>query len=270
MRSRCLTGGLLVLSALYSYAQKNDHPAPDCRIIGTVIDPEGRPVPNVTVEANSFVSQPVTPDPIESTEPPQTKDKAPQRHGRWLEEDVIWSTEMPEATTNEAGEFEITRLGLMNYELRGENDEYPSAPLTFADGTRAEVTLTREVPVAHVIVRLGLKGGVVRGLFIDKVTGKPVRAMCQVFRFDIGHASGWISTSASESFSYLIPAGTHAALKATAEGYKPACAHVRMGSGEQRVFDLKMEPAVTTTSPTQNATTGCEFLRFETLEPPNP
>ena len=218
----------------------------------------------MTVEANSFVSQPVTPDPIENTDPARTKDKAPQHHGKWLEEDVFWTIEMPEATTNEAGEFEIKSLGLMSYELRGENDEYPLAPLTFTDGTRAEVTLTREVSVAHVILRLGLKGGVVRGLFIDKVTGKPVRAVCHVFRFDNGHASDWLSTSASESFSYLIPAGTHAALKATAGGYKPACAHVRMGSGEQRVFDLKMEPAVTTTSPTQNPM-GCEFLKSETL-----
>jgi hypothetical protein len=219
----------------------------------------------VTVEANSFVSQPVTPDPIEGTEPARTKDKAPQHHGKWLEEDVIWPIEIPEATTNEAGEFEIKSLGLMSYELRGENDEYPSAPLTFADGTRAEVTLTREVPVVYVVVRLGPKGGVVRGLFIDKLTGKPVRAVCDVFRFDNGHSSQWISTSASESFSYLIPAGTHAALKATAEGYKPACAHVRIGSGELRVLDLKMEPAVTTTSPTSNSTTGCEFLKSETL-----
>ena len=139
MRSVCLTASLLVATALFSSAQKNDHPPLDGRIIGTVIDEEGRPVPGVVVEADSFVSEAVS----ESTKgngPANAKDTLPKQHRKWLEEDVVWSVEIPEATTNDAGEFEILDLGLMTFEMRGGNDEYPSARLAFTDGSLAEVS----------------------------------------------------------------------------------------------------------------------------------
>ncbi len=240
MRSTCLTASLLILSALCVYAQKKGHPAPDCRIIGTVIDAEGKPVPNVIVEANSFVSQPATPDPVQTTEPAPEKDKAPQHHRKWLEEDVVWAIEIPEATTNEAGEFEFPGLGLITYEIRGGNDEYPSAPLAFTDGSPAEVTLTRDVPIAHVVVRLGAKGGIVSGSVKDKQTGKPVAAGYELFQIE---GNSQISaSSASSDFHFLIPSSLAVRLKVLAYGYKQLNIPLRFEPGEKKVLNLELEP----------------------------
>jgi len=227
------------------FAQKKDHPTPDCRIIGTVIDADGKPAPNVIVEANSFVSHPATPDPAENTERANTdsdraKDKPPQHHGKWLEEDVVWAIEMPEATTNEAGEFETQGLGLMTYELRGENDEYPSALLTFTDGSPAEVTLTREMPVAHVIVKLGPKGGAVSGSVKDKQTGKPVAAGYELIQSE-GN-SLMQSSSASPDFHFLIPSSLAVRLRVSADGYKQLNIPLRFEPGERKLLNLELEP----------------------------
>jgi hypothetical protein len=240
MRSTCLTASLLILSALCVFAQEKDHPAPDCRIIGTVIDAEGKPVPNVIVEANSFVSQPATPDPVKNTEPSHEKEQAPQHHQKWLEEDVSWLIEMPAATTNEAGGFEFPDLGLMTYELRGGNDEYPSAPLAFTDGSPAEVTLTRDVPIAHVVVKLGAKGGVVTGLVTDKQTGKPVRAGYELFRIE-GN-SQMFASSASPDFHFLIPSSLAVSLRVLADGYKQLNVPLRFEPGEKKLLNLELEP----------------------------
>lgn len=274
MRSTCLAASLVVLSVLCSYAQRNDHPVPEGRIIGTVIDADGNPVPNITVSANNCASSSEEPEAdaesAQSSEPTPKKDKSPKGSSRWLDEVVVVGpVNVHEATTNDNGEFEIRGLDPWKYSLVGSNNEYPEDTLMFTDGTPSAVILTTEIPVAHVVVKVGLKGGIVRGSVTDKSTGKPVRAGFYVFRFDDGRPWQWIASSASESFSYLIPAGVPAALEPTAEGYKPVCVFVRLGPGEQKVVNLELEPAPSK-PPTPSATTGCQLPKSETPAAPNP
>jgi len=161
MHSTCLTASLLILSTVLSYAQRNDHPVPEGRIIGTVIDAEGTPVPNITVSANNCASPSEEPEAdaesAQSSEPTPKNDKSYKGSSRWLDEVVVGPVNVHEATTNDNGEFEIRGLDPWKYSLVGSNNEYPEDTLMFTDGTPSAVILTTEMPVAHVVVKVGLR-----------------------------------------------------------------------------------------------------------------
>jgi hypothetical protein len=216
---------------------------------GTVVDVDGRPVPKVWVSASDFLPAPDTPEPVPSNQPISHKNTLNPQYLKWLTEDIFWLVQDLGAMTNGNGEFEIKRLALRTYALKGENDEYFSSPLSLTDGSPAEVTLTSETPVSRVILKLGSKGGIVTGLVRDRRTATPLDAGFSLLRADDN--SQFLAASARSSFRFVVPAGIGLTLTVSAEGYKPIALPLHLEPGEQRVLSLDLEADPTKSSTDQ-------------------
>jgi hypothetical protein len=249
MRSTLVTLSLLILEVLSSHGQITKRPALDGRIVGTVIDVDGRPVPKVWVSASDFLPAPDTLEPVPSTQPISYKNTLKPQYLKWLTEDISWSVEDLGAMTNGNGEFEIKGLALRAYALKGENDEYFSSPLRFTDGSPAEVTLTSEMPASRVVLKLGSKGGIVAGLVRDKRMVTSLDAGFSLFRADDN--SQFLAASARSSFRFVVPAGIGLTLAVSAQGYKPLALPLHLEPGEQRVLSLDLEADPTKSSTDQ-------------------
>lgn len=241
MRSACLAATLLLLSMPVAHSQKSNRPSFQGQIIGTVIDQDGRPVSHVWVSTNDFQPPSIEPDPTERIDPPQAK--PPEQHfTKWLDEDVSWIVEDQGGMTNNEGVFRIRGLAFRGFILRGEKEEdaYPSADLTFADGTPAIITLSPDLSVARVVVRLGQKGGVVSGPITDKQTGRPVRASFSIYRSD--NNAQMLSSSARPDFRIVLAAHFEAKVVFSAAGYKRLTMPLRLESGERQALNVEMTP----------------------------
>lgn len=216
MRQSFLAATLLL--ALISVARKID-PAPgSARIVGTVVDLNGKPLKNISVRA-------------------------------FLEETKMY---MPTADTNVAGEFTIPELEHGTYDIFGENeaDDYPNTALSFYPNEHPlKVTLERGA-TAKVRLILGPKAGALSGIVSDSVNGRAV-IWRHALRFIISKVSDptkAIEFDGPPSFRWLIPPGTEVTLEVSAECYKAAKytdqsgkTTLRLESGEERRLNVQLE-----------------------------
>jgi hypothetical protein len=253
MRSVLLAVVLLLTPVVASQANGRRAPSSPGRIIGTLIDVEGRPLSDFYVTLDPFSASVDGPETSSGgTQPFANPDKTPieptrplRKYRRWLDEDVSWLVEIQGATTDVNGNFEIDDLTLTECSLSAESSDYLKTPLTFTDGSRALVELIRENPVAHVVVVLrGPKAAVAAGAVTDRFTGQPLRAAYSLFRRNGNHEWQWLSQSASEDFRFLVPPREEIRLEASADGYKTASVVFQLEPGEKKSLNLQLVPDV--------------------------
>ena len=92
--------------------------------------------------------------------------------------------------------------------------------------------MTDAAPVAHVVVTLGHKGGVVSGSVKDKETAMSLAAGYELFRAD--NNSLIFLSSENSDFHFLLPSLLAVYLRVTADGYKQISVPLRFEQASAR------------------------------------
>ncbi len=139
------------------------------------------------------------------------------------------------AETDQEGRFEFGHLRLTRYWFQPskEDEAYGDGEaVSVRGGVRLTnptgVELTSAEPIAHVVLKLGPKWGMVTGLVEDRTTHRPVVARLS-FAERVGPSTsnepsylhGFFDRDASGSFRVLIPPGMDLFLQVDADGYEP-------------------------------------------------
>ena len=222
MRLGCFAAVFLLLSIAHCFSQDNPARFAEARIIGLVVDEQGRPLKNIFVHA-------------------------------FLKQKHLF---MPTANSNEAGEFAIENLEAGTYDIFGENDAagYPNTYLPFYPNENPIQVTLGDVSTARVFLALGPKAGVLSGEVRDKRSGRII-ASRHAPRFIVRKSSNQedsIEFHGPPKFRWLIPPGTDVTLEVTAEGYKPWLyayppdslnpLPFRLESGEEKILNIELEP----------------------------
>jgi hypothetical protein len=119
---------VLLLSAAAGRAQSDKRPPAEARIVGTVLDPQGKPLKNIFIHAV-------------------------------LEQTGMY---MPTADSNDAGQFVIGDLGPGTYDIFGESDSagYPNTALSFYTNENPIKVTLGNYGTATVVLVLGQKAAV--------------------------------------------------------------------------------------------------------------
>jgi hypothetical protein len=178
------------------------------------------------------------------------------------------------AETDQDGRFEFGHLRLTSYWFHPskEDEVYGDGEaVSVRGGVRLKnptgVELTSAEPIAHVVLKLGPKWGMVTGLVEDRTTHRPVVARLR-FAERVGPATnsepsylhGFFERDASGNFRVLIPPGMDLFLQVDADGYEPwfypdgvgtsvvlenyllqQPLPLRQQSGEQKSLSIEME-----------------------------
>jgi hypothetical protein len=178
------------------------------------------------------------------------------------------------AETDQEGRFEFGHLRLTSYWFHPskEDEAYGDGEaVSVRGGVRLAnptgVELTSAQPIAHVVLKLGPKWGMVTGLVEDRTTHGPVVAHLR-FAERVGPATsnepsylhGFFDRDAPGSFRVLIPTGMDLFLQVDADGYEPwfypdgagtsvflenhllqQPLPLRLQSGEQKSLNIEME-----------------------------
>lgn len=252
MRSAYLAACLLPLLTQFAHSQRTRRSPPEGQIVGTVIDQDGKPVSKVWVSTSDFLPPSIE---TEFTSGPGNSQAKLTQEGASKEFSRLQAFSRPVETnggmTGNDGVFQIQGLELGAYVLLGENEEdaYPLTDLTFTDGTPSLVTLSRGSSVAHVVVRLAEKGGVVSGSITDTLTGQPVRAGVSIFRADDNEQL--LASSAQPTFRIVLPAHVEVRVVFSAAGYKSLTVPMRLDSGQQQAHNVEVTPQAKDASPDQ-------------------
>jgi len=221
-RLGCFAVAFLLLSIAHCFSQDNPTRFAEGRIIGVVVDEQGRALKNISVRA-------------------------------FLEQSRMF---MPTANSNQAGEFAIENLEAGTYHIFGENDAdgYPNTSLSFYPNENPiEVTLG-DVGTARVFLVLGPKAGVLSGEVRDKRTGRIIdlRHSPRFIVKKLSNQEDAIEFHGPPKFRWLIPPRTDVTLEVTAEGYKPWLyaypsdslnpLPFRLESGEEKILNIELEP----------------------------
>jgi hypothetical protein len=213
---------VLLLSAAAGRAQSDKRPPAEARIVGTVLDPQGKPLKNIFIHAV-------------------------------LEQTGMY---MPTADSNDAGQFVIGDLGPGTYDIFGESDSagYPNTALSFYTNENPIKVTLGNYGTATVVLVLGQKAAVLSGTLLDKVTGRViVSPHAPHFIVEkMSNREDSIEFLGSAKFRWLIPPRVEVTLKVTAEGYKPRLYSdpsnpskplpLRLESGEERILKIELEP----------------------------
>ena len=213
--------GVLLLSANSLQAQTTEKSEVRPAIVGTVLNEQGDPLKNISVHAV-----------LELT-----------------------GFYMPTAVSDEAGHFVIKNLKPGTYSIFGENETfgYPFIGQSFYRGSPATVTLGNGGEASIVLV-LGPKAGVLRGIALDQATGRPIASQ-HVSRFIVRRVSNpadSIEFEGAGNFRWLVPSAADLTLEVLAEGYKPwvyaepsspsTPTPFRLESGEVKTLNVVLEP----------------------------
>jgi len=162
---------------------------------------------------------------------------------------------VPSATTDEQGRFQIAHLWLGQFAIgaKKENEGYPDTGKPFySDGRKLEyVTLTAKRPSATVTVLLGPKAGVLVGRVEDAVTKVPIDP-CVDFHL-VSDPNNFLSGTGLVNAKYrvLVPPNQDLIMKIWHEGYLPwyypgtsnksKAKPLRLKSGEQRTLNIRLQ-----------------------------
>jgi hypothetical protein len=178
------------------------------------------------------------------------------------------------AETDQEGRFEFGHLRLTSYWFHPakEDEAYADGEAVSVRGgiriaNPTGVELSSAEPVAHVVLKLGSKWGMVTGVVEDRTTHRPVAAHLR-FAERVGRSSGnepsylhgYFERDAPGSFRVLIPPGMDLFLRVDADGYEPwfypdgagtsvflenrllqQPLPLRLQSGEQKSLSIEME-----------------------------
>ncbi len=120
------------------------------------------------------------------------------------------------------------------------------------------VNITANQPYANITIHMKPKGGVLLGAVKDAVTGKPIEhPNVQYIALDGEAAGGWLGDRGNGQFRVVVPAATDVVLIVQARGYKgwiyidpnnPSRPVLRLAPGEQKQFNIVLEPLPTSTA----------------------
>lgn len=214
MRLACLAVSLVCVSL--THAQTNEQ-ATHGGVTGTVLDNEGQPVKKADV--CTLVTSP-------------SKISTDCR-----------------VQTDKTGQFHMQQLpmGTLRIFARKMESGYPP----FNEAERAEtVTLTAENPLAHIILKLGPKEGILIPMVRDKINGQPIRDFHVRWDINGGH---WTATVGFSDLTRRtsLPVDKDILIEVSARGYKNwfyanpgdgRRATLRFESGEEKTLDVELEP----------------------------
>jgi hypothetical protein len=186
MMRRILETALFWMSALSLGIAQSPY-----EIRGTVIDDGGAAVPKALVRIDPLLSAPGS--------------------------RVVRSVE-----TDNEGRFSITDLEATNYKLFAmkEAQGYPNTAAAFySNNIFPVVSLTRAVPTADVLLRVGPPAAILSGRVRDGTTGRKVVPGAFVMR-RASDPDNWISLSESSDYRVLVPPDTEVFLEVMAAGYR--------------------------------------------------
>jgi len=222
MRSTYLAFHLLLLSALFMYAQTNNQPSLEGRITGVVVTEDGQPVEHAYVCTTIY-----------------------EQHG---------STTGCHGYSGKNGEFELDHwpMGTLSLFAIKPEDGYTDATKRLT----AKVTLSPQAPVAAVRVMLGSKVGVLTASVRDKNTGMPVEDVTLTYiSLDASIRGCALGVNRSEysgsSLEITVPTATDVIVFASSPGYKTwfytdvsndSRPVLHLQSGERRSVEIELEP----------------------------
>ncbi|MGH9530736.1 MAG: carboxypeptidase-like regulatory domain-containing protein [Terriglobales bacterium] len=188
------------------------------KIIGTVVDERGTPVPHAQV--------------------------SPDIRGVFVMSSLVVIVE-----TDANGRFEINGLAWGSYDLYAskEADGYPNTRFSICRTRPApKVTLSPGHPTGQATLVIGPQGGVLVVSVRDAVSGAPVNSQLVLKRAD---GLGEIMISEPADFHALLPTNTDLSIEIRQQGYKPWSyatrpnSFLRVRSGEQVKIEVEIVPA---------------------------
>jgi len=215
MRTHCFVACCLALLAPFCFGE-----AKEGKITGTVLDEQGRPVEGAQVCVSDFVGN-------------ATKSSC-------------------HTMTDKKGQFQIQHVPLGEHGVNASKPEegYQGSPNGLSTNI---VSLTPENPLARIILKFGLKNGILAPTASDRRTGKPILNFR--VRWTIQDENGSQTATATvspDSKRISAPAGKEICPSFSAKGYqalvprdpsdpeKPLC--VRLQSGEVKPLAVELVP----------------------------
>lgn len=155
---------------------------------------------------------------------------------------------VPVARTDGGGNYALggVQAGL-NQVAAGKRDaDYPDPIKDFTDPDRhfTEVTVRPGETTKDVVVRLGPKGGRLRGQVVDAKTGGPILgAQITFYRLDSGQDYMGTNRGRQGGFDILVPSGRPFGMRVSKRGYQTW--NYGQDESEQRVQPVRMAPGET-------------------------
>lgn len=210
----------LALSCSALYFQSGN--CPQCSISGTVINERGAPVSGARVRV----------DPLEGR--PRS--------------DVVESVE-----SDDKGHFVLADLKATTYKIFAmkESAGYPNTAFAFYSNHEFQtVSLSAAHPTANLIVKIGPRAGIIRGMVRSAATGQPVDVALLLRRASA--PQNWMSISEPPNFKAQIPADTDVILEVSAPGYRTwyfggpmdtlKRTPIRLKSDEELTLNIQLQP----------------------------
>ena len=156
---------------------------------------------------------------------------------------AAWMGPIPQADTDEYGNFRFSRLLLISWALYVAHEEPGQWGHNDFYGDTVKVDLTPNAPTANnVIVRITARPAVLEGEVNDASTGRPVRSV-----FFLERARGYLQESVGSTYRIVLPSNNDIRLMVRAEGYKPWTSPqiVNLRPGHHLRLNIRLNPRST-------------------------